>query len=280
YDPGVAPMDRIEESHLGLLFAAFQEAIDRKADLPNQVIWLHTQSLHRVWDAPRELVPRDEWNLEREHTADLEGPLDFVEGYETEGQSDGMELDGLPWVFDSPEAPQSITIVDKTETFGSNECTREALGSWMRTYGCQVRLLDLMMGIAITEDMLGSILLMGTTGYALGQAGVIGHQMGLVTTSQIQVPCLLMKNGGTRRELGIQSAGDLISSFVLDSEIEKTDRIITESERAQRIVVTQGWTAFWDEPGSDPRLFLQPQDQHNANDVSKLRWDIVEELSE
>ncbi|MEM6692869.1 MAG: hypothetical protein AAF664_25800, partial [Planctomycetota bacterium] len=47
YDPSVAPMDRIEESHLGLLFAAFQEAIDRKADLPNQVIWLHTQSLHR-----------------------------------------------------------------------------------------------------------------------------------------------------------------------------------------------------------------------------------------
>jgi hypothetical protein len=154
------PVAEIDRSQLGQLFAA---AIERDGeDKPWSVLWLHSGFLTRSWDAPRDLFPIDEVD----DTA--APPSEDVELLEAEPSSEPT-LDSPPPIFDAVVPPQ-IKLDDQTHP--------DLVNSWMRTYGCQVRLLDLLI-----EVLLGSlsaedpyVVIMGTSGFRLGQGGWIGHR--------------------------------------------------------------------------------------------------------
>ncbi len=70
----------------------------------------------------------------------------------------------------------------------------------MHTYGCQIRLLDLLI-----EVLLGSlraedpyVVIMGTSGFRLGQGGWIGHRPGPLRSADVHLPMIVSDSGPLR----------------------------------------------------------------------------------
>ncbi|TWT64643.1 hypothetical protein [Allorhodopirellula solitaria] len=225
--------DTMEETLFASLAAI---AAEQLADNPH--VWLHSRFLTRGWDAPRDLFPVDQLD-----EADLE-PLDASESLEREF-ADAGELDGrsnLPAIFPDWQPPHfALEASDDPDL----------VMAWMRTYGCQIRLIDALFGLlhdvapAAGQD---AIVLAGTSGFSLGQNGAVGHRAGPLRSCHLQVPLI-----ASSFEAGISGVG--IRNPNVTSADRLPDLIATLANRPTRSPLSpEAWAA------------RQPQEDASAQD--------------
>ncbi|WP_442509000.1 hypothetical protein SH528x_000545 [Novipirellula sp. SH528] len=283
-DADTPPAEEIEETHLAKLFAGLLTRIEDPN--PAAVWWLHTQSLVRCWDAPRWLVPMDADELYADEPSE---DVDLLpESDATIGEPDG---EVPPWVFPDILPPQ-LKLTEQSHP--------DLAVAWMRTYGCQVRLLDRMLALLLeyAADLDPIVVLVGTSGFSLGQNQSIGYRAGPLRSCHHRVPMIVSDLGPVheKRLFNAKSLPALLAkiktqpdclidpSVWVQSESEFEPRIITQDDQGSTAVTTPRWYHVQDAPqefGVEPNhLYLKPDDLDDQNDVSRLRYDIVELLGE
>lgn len=272
--PDEHPADDIESTRLAALVAA---AIERDAEDDDwSVMWLHSDFLSLAWDAPRSLFPIDEVELARAE------PDEFGEKVEAESH----DQSATDPIFDDVVVPHfQLSQTDRDDP--------DLITSWMRTYGCQVRLIDWMIEVLLgslrAEDPI--VVVVGTGGFSLGQNGWIGRHAGPLRSSEIRVP-LIVSDIGPIRMPAIAST-DLVPQLLCDLAsadspdgcwspgrwVMPTDdaAVRTKSDRVANAVTTQKWFFVQDVDDSE-HLYLKPDDVDDFNDIGRLRPDVVDLL--
>ena len=275
------PAEDIVDTQLGQMVAA---AIERDAqDDPWSILWLHSGFLTRCWDAPRYLALIDE--TEEDQLAPSEEVELLHEASEVTEQ-----LENLPLVFQETTPPK-IELVDDTHP--------DLITSWMRTYGCQVRLVDVLLEILLTSLKVEDpyVLILGTSGFQLGQNGWIGHRQGPLRSADIRLPMIVSDVGPLHLP---QLTRDSILPRVLDDLAQHGEEnpnvsllwspeqwcqpdcekeIATESNRSLRAVTTPEWF-FVQNTDATEHLYLKPDDIDDFNNVSRLRPDVIERFNQ
>ncbi|MEM0926608.1 MAG: hypothetical protein AAGJ83_11265, partial [Planctomycetota bacterium] len=256
-------------SCLGQVFAAADAALERDVE----ILWIHTSALRDVWDAEEEQEAEEE---------DLPPPID----------DDGFEEEAIEAPRVTLELPESS---DPPERQLHDDDHPDLVFRWMQRYGANVRAFDDLVGGAMEawKTRKPSCLIAGTSGVSLGENGWIGHGVGPLRSGDIRLPFLVSADGPLRIH---QLAGDLVFVDVLKrlaagqpvvtseawaAPVDPEKRIEIDSDRAERAVTTEKWFYVRDFPSNDGRglasdkLFLKPDDQFDANDVARLRRDVL-----
>ena len=290
-----SPAEQIESTSFGKVIAAALQRLSPDGDShqdhsPPSVLWIHSQFLSTCWDAPRGLA-EESWE---DDAVDLEpeDPADFS------GESDVVDTDGemLPAWFETAIVPD-VELSPRDDP--------DLVMAWMRTYGCQVRLIDELLtalGQSVRElGKLGSqeplLVVTSTGGFSLGQNGHIARQTGPLRSCHVQLPLIVNQQGpirvgavaGTTMIPGllqqlVSQSGDWLSARDWSIDNEELSPVIKTSSGSERLAFTsQRWflvteTAEGSAEGPSEHLFVKPDDSHDANDVSRLRRDIVDEL--
>jgi hypothetical protein len=307
-----APADEVEDAALSQLLLPLLERIgmsgraDAKAESSDwSMLWVHGDLLTRHWDAPRWLFPVDEedddtepedkgeWEVDDFGIELSEDNLPETDLSPTEFEDEHLSGDGLTDDAEPPALFDQVTVPALKLTPDSHP---DLVTSWMQTYGCQVRLLDRLLGLLLEalnarEEKVG-LALVGTSGFSLGQNGWIGHRVGPIRTPQIHVPVILFDGEGPGvRVSGARTLEEAIASISSESLEDASARpspeqwaddaeratIVTQTERASRVITTDQW--FFVQEGEQPRLFLKPDDRDDANDVADRCRDVVESMS-
>lgn len=281
------PAEEIDETRIAAQMAAVIEQ-DALADGDWSLMWLHTDVLTRCWDAPRSLFPIDEIELDSEPKSDLDyEPVEFPDDETRVDPIDNAEI--IPPIMMGCEVPQ-IDLHTQDAAVHPDLVT-----SWMRTYGCQVRLLDLMIEI-LSQSLLRDdvrIMILGTSGFALGQNGFIGHRVGPLRSLDCRLPMIVSDTPSVRMPLPtpdtdlpsiLHSLGNETLDWCgpkrwIDSSNESSAAIRTHSDRAVESQTSDGWFYVRD-PDQSEHLFLKPDDVEDHNNVARLRPDVVESISE
>ncbi|MEM1068282.1 MAG: hypothetical protein AAGI63_05265 [Planctomycetota bacterium] len=270
------PANDIVDTQLGQLIAA---AVERDQTAESwSVMWIHTNSLMRCWDAPRELFPQEQLDDEE----DLEPPeLDLADNFDASNESTETRLERL---FDTTVPPDLACGPDDHPDW---------VAAWMRTYGCQVRLLDvlievLLQSLDVTDPW---FVLVGTSGYRLGQSGWIGSRGDSIRSSDIHLPFLVSDLGPLRvpRLSGSRCVPEMLQALAEERpdvpiegfDVQRNDdiRIETQSSRVRRAITTHQWFYVQNRDESE-HLFLKPDDIEDFNDVARVREEIVEDFRE
>ncbi len=265
----------IDETQFGKLVSA---AIQRDQQGPWSVMWLHSRFLSQRWDAPRDLFPIDE-----EELIDM-APSEEPELLEEPTPSPASCEQPIPLIFDSARPPQ-VELDDRSHP--------DLVTTWMRTYGCQVRLIDLLLEVLLqsiqADDPL--LVLAGTSGMSLGQNGWVGHAAGPLRSCDLRLPLVVSDHGPIRvppvtpadsfPEI-IQALADESSTLVSPQDWCRQDEeldaaVQTQCRRASRAITTAGWSYVQDLDHSD-HLFLKPDDVDDTNDVGRLRSDLIDQM--
>ncbi|TWT79817.1 hypothetical protein CA13_12240 [Planctomycetes bacterium CA13] len=271
------PCEEIEETLLAELFASLLDRIEGES--PWSAIWLHTQSLATVWDAPRWLIPDEEQDIDEEEPSEETAYLPDPSAVEA---SDSTAPP--PWIHNQVTPPML--------QLASNEHP-DAIVSWMRTYGCQVQLFDQMIGLLmdVAEPLGITVVLLGTSGMSLGQNGWIGHRAGPLRSCHHRLP-LIIGRGAPIRNGSLTCATDIakILADMVDSnraiidpaqwpkrDDEYVPRVETSSSDGEYAVTTSRWYMVQQNDGKTP-LFLKPDDVEDHNDVSRVRPDVIDKL--
>ena len=273
------PAEDIVETQFGQLVAA---AIERDAEQDDwSILWLHSDFLTKRWDAPRYMALMDEGD------EDSLAPSDEVELLENDNEVTEM-VEKLPPYFEDL-TPPSFQLPAESHP--------DLVMSWMRTYGCQIRMLDVLIEILLTslkaEDP--HMLIVGTSGFQLGQHGWMGHRLGPLRSADIRLPLIVsdlgplhlpqLSGGDTFPNLLDQIAshsspegsGSLMWSPEQWCQSDEGTSVITKSNRTTHAVTTPDWFYVQDHDQSE-HLYLKPDDIDDFNDVARLRPDIVEQL--
>ena len=259
-----APAEQLESTSLGRFMAASIDQATRDTSL----LWLHSDCLTKVWDAPEaETLPAPEVS-ERRSAPDEE--FEEAEAY------------SLP----------ASTTVPQIQLASDDD--PDLVFAWMRRYALQVSLLDSMIDLLqlSTRDFDPRIVIAGSSGFSLGQNGWIGQGVGPLRSPEIRLP-LFTSFGGPIRVPTIESAEQFPSIFAKvasgdpcvtadgwgrhDTEFDPL--IITASNRARRAATTSRWFFVADD-GDQSKLFVKPDDTDDANDVSRLRRETEQEFAE
>ncbi len=265
----------IEETQFGRLIAS---AIERDARGPWSVLWLHSRFLSQRWDAPRELFP-----IEADEADDT--PSEEVELLSIPGsEMAAKRLENLPLIFDAARVPR-VKLDDQSHP--------DLVNAWMRTYGCQIRLLDLLIEILLQSLCADDpqFVLAGASGFSLGQNGWIGHSAGPLRSCDLRLPMVVSDRGPIRsaqltptdkfpqilRSLTSDSARLVSPSQWCQLDDEFKPRVTTNSRRAAKVVTTSRWSFIRDLDSTD-HLFLKPDDVEDANDIGRLRSDVIDRL--
>ncbi|KLU01210.1 sulfatase [Rhodopirellula islandica] len=255
----------IEDTSIGRLTAL---AADRIAQ--GDSVWLHTRFLTHCWDAPRELSD--------DTIADEPSYYDEESGEDLPADELGADHDPVPFIVESATPPNHSMTADDDPDW---------ITTWMRTYGCQIKLVDAMLDIlssVLEPDE--TIVLSGTSGFALGQNGSIGHRTGPWRSCHLHVPLVCSGGSGLRSRLvasadevaaviGIRlgnPSGDLLPTHlfagenVVDTPTEEsnpeeslpsnasspspTERVITQHRSVPIAITTNDW-------------FYVPSDDHS-----------------
>lgn len=269
------PVTEIADSQLGQLIAA---AVERDSQAqPWSLLWLHSQFLTQRWDAPRDLFPIDE------DDAQTDEPSEEVELISLDGESTG-ELERLPPIFDAVIPPQ-FELDDQTHP--------DLVTSWMRTYGCQIGLLDLLIQLLLQSlgDKDPYLMLVGTSGFRLGQCGSFGNRPGSLRSADIRIPMMISDCGPLRipQVTGSNALPGILSELAKSegpliahdrwSEASNDLQVETQSSRSDYAVTTSRWFYVRDDDASE-HLFLKPDDVEDFNDIGRLRQDVVQQLSD
>lgn len=272
-----SPAVDIADTQFAQLIAAAIERDARKE--PWSVLWIHSRFLTRCWDAPPDLNPQEDMS-EHEFPADgfltEEGESDVVAG-----QGSGQELDRCANVI-PPE-------VELSETSHPDLIT-----AWMNAYGCQIRLIDLLLDLLLESIRVDhpTLLLVGTSGFRLGQGGWIGHRKGPLRSPDIRLP-LIVNRGGPLHIPQLSSSRQVPS--LLQRLASRTESICPpahwsrptkegsplaiDSPRARIAVGNADWFYVQDTDHSD-HLFVKPDDIDDFNDVGRLRQEVIQMLAQ
>lgn len=291
---GSQAAESIEQTQLAQLILL---AIERCRDPePLGVLWLHSRFLSSRWDAPRDLIPPEELD------DDIDTPSEETEllpGDEAAPET-SESLNQIPFLYDGIDPP-NVVIDDKTHP--------DVVTSWMRTYACQIRLVDELLDfwLAAAEDQRPHLMIGGTSGFALGQNGWIGHQVGPLRTADIRLPVIVRKStpGHQVSTLRVPSLTPSTSIAAVICELRDENAaivspedwcsdkdefqpiLVTKSSRASTAITTGKWFCVDGktadelssiESPSDICLFLKPDDIDDVNDVGRIRTDVIGHL--
>ncbi len=269
------PRDTIDQTRLGRLVAAAVNCLS-ETQLPS-LLWLHTSSLTTVWDAPRFLALVDDW-------ADGDtGPSDEVELL-SENVNVPEKAEPIEAYF-SDVIPPTLKLPDDRHP--------DLVTSWMRTYGCQVRLLDTLVGMLQKFEPLAeaTFVVVGTSGFALGENGWMGASAGPVRSPRIRLPLIVGNQSPLRvgqltssshlnqvlSRLGRQQLPLVTAAEWIREQSEFEPQVVTTCDDAKTVLTTPRWF-FVHEVNDDRSLFLKPDDVDDANNVVRLRDDVCEFL--
>jgi hypothetical protein len=256
------PASDVAETHFARLIAA---AVERAARTePCRLIWIHSRFLTAIWDAPLELSSSADFDFEVPNEPD-----------EDESAAEESTVS---------TQPPSMELTDEDDP--------DLVSNWMRVYACQVRLIDLLVGVLLdsipTED--ATVVIAGTSGFRLGQGGWIGHRVGPLRSADVRVP-LIVSRGGPLHVPQLTPGhrfNDLLnrtfeeSSAVCTPEqwcvsASQANPISIQSDRAIAAVCSSQWFYVQDSDGSE-HLYLKPDDIDDFNDIGRLREDVLETL--
>ncbi len=319
--------DELEATAIAkLLSAAIERVSEGSSTEPagesqdNRLVWIHSDLLMRVWDAPHWLFPvddeeqgeaieapedRTEWSLD-DFSSDWLSPADPAPSSDLPGATGGNQDLPPPPLFHVREVPH-LPLPKQRHP--------DLVLSWMQTYGCQVRLLDRMVRLlweAISSsERETTFVLIGTSGFQLGQNGWIGHRAGPLRSPEIQVPAIVCQRTAGRTRMGLRISGVHSLEQVFDTvrapyeavnqgvreassqdnsesyraitpefwaQCDSSDQppVETQSTRATRALTTSQW--FYVEEAEGVRLFSKPDDQGDVNDVAARCREVIEQL--
>lgn len=282
-EPGVA--ETLEDTMLAALASVAAEQISM-----DENVWLHSRFLTRCWDAPRSLFPIEHLDPEGDFPLDAS---DSIEEEMAQAERPTIEHETVPSILDQWQPPDHLILPSDDPDW---------IMAWMRTYGCQVRLIDEVVGLLgdiAAEHERSGIAIAGTSGFALGQNQAIGHRSGPLRSCHLHVPFLLSRFAGVTPDCtGVRSrcvtglddlarivgdgAGDreIISPSVWSREAQSKP-VVTVDTESPIAVTTKDWF-FVDQAkdGSLGQLFLKPDDACDFNDVARLRPETADELAE
>ena len=284
------PADEIDETRIAAQMAAAIEQ-DSLADGDWSLMWLHTNVLTQCWDAPRSLFPIDEIEFDDEFDDE---PIEFAE---QEVPAEIFQVDEVvPAIMAGCEVPKiDLSQQSSAQNRQGTGTHPDLINSWMRTYGCQVRLLDLMIEILfqsmLREDV--RIMILGTSGFSLGQNGFVGHRMGPLRSCDCRLPIIISDTPPVRmpsptpdtnlpsilRSLGRAETDWCGPDRWIENSEDSSDPVRTHSDRAEDAVTNDGWFYVRDCDRSE-HLFLKPDDVEDHNDVARLRPDVVESIND
>ena len=262
------PAEEIEATQLGQMVAT---AIDRSSRSPPwSLLWLHSRFLTQRWDAPRLMDDLGEESVV---------PNEDVELLQFEPTD---ELVSIPPVFEQVTPPQ-LRIEETSHP--------DLITSWMTTYGCQIQLIDDLIGVML-QAMDGQdtvVVLASTSGFSLGQNGWIGHRAGPLRSCHARLPLIISCDGPLRsmrlsstdclpeliRQLADPSRPLIDPDQWIQTDAEFEPRIVTQGD-GRYAVTTPNW--FLVCADQQQELFLKPDDVEDANNVSRLRTEVVNRI--
>ncbi len=290
---GVSPAIDIEATAFaGLLAPVIQRVGDPQVEAQDwSVLWIHSDWLTRCWDAPRELFPVDEEDLGDDAPEDqLEWSLDDFE------KSSSVSAESrFPSI--APKPPGIFDAITPPVLKRSDDDHPDLVTSWMQTYGCQVRLIDHLIGwlleSVLPEDGSVGLAVIGTSGFSLGQNGWIGFHAGPIRSPQIHLPIIAWNGKPRGLRLGALTQPADVTRYLmpstdkssdspvscpdwLASDSGKTRQVSTSSNQAERLITTDQW--FLAQEAGQTHLFLKPDDREDVNDIADRCRDVVETL--
>jgi arylsulfatase A-like enzyme len=278
--------ETVADTAIAKLFAVAAELIaDRSSDdvghdgtqMPVALYWVHTRGLNGPWDAPPEL-----------RASQLE------------------EDDPAPPTFTEPPAAEQIADHD-------------ALLSFQVAYAAQIAVLDecvdglleALGNSGIADDSL--VALIGTSGFALGEHGVVGSEDRRLFTVRLHVPCLLRApktapapprwsslatprdlQATLARWLGSAPESELSEAVdLLAAEHPDREHVIAHGRDGEHAIRTLNWmlrisaetveaegnSLASAHSGERIELYVKPDDRWEANEVAALCPDDVERLT-
>jgi len=343
---GEQPEEEIESTAIAQLVAALLERVqasagdhqpsDKPDDKPDEswsILWLHSDLLTRHWDAPQWLFDVD---ADEDDFTGLESSAADDDDDEPPEDDDDLKDDDLAAEPDEPlltsdtvfmpslepgyeeeeqDGEQPPSLVDtitppKYQVKGDDH--PDWVMTWMQTYGCQVRLIDQLIGLIVDcldqlDHKIG-LAMVGTSGMSFGQNGWIGNRVGPLRSTHIHVPVILYDPGKVLLRWPQLAAFAAVSQWMLPfqvapgpaqwarlsesmlprhapasdgqpSSLVESPQVVTRSDRAQAVVTTAQWFYVQDSDGTE-RLFLKPDDRDDVNDVADRCRDVVERFGE
>lgn len=291
--------DEISDTALAQLFAAAMERLETAAE-PGDVLWIHSDFLTRLWDAPRWLVPQAE--LEDE-------PWDEP--------SEEVELlpEHVGPLILAPRAPKFFSGTTPPQVTLAKGHDPDITLAWMNTYAAQVRLVDALLDV-LTESLRQgpptTLAVVGTSGFALGEHGAIGHGLGPLRSPRIQVPLLIRgpavpdiraatpcsprrlgptlldclgvaprAGDGTpergSQNIAVDSLLQLLTPERWSAALDQWEpRIVTRSAATGTVAHTAPKWLYVTEPEGVEHLYLKPDDRTDVNDVATRLSDVLE----
>jgi len=252
------------------LASTFAAAIDQ-VDATTRLVWLHSRALMSIWDAPKQVFDRFELLEPQEETFDDDEPVAEPEPYE------------LP---DDVQPPRyQLTPADHPDL----------LFTWMQRYAEVVAAADELIGAFAdaTSKRQPTFVIAAASGFALGENGWLGHRVGPLRSCDVRLPMIVSRQGPLRVPAVVSAVnfGEVLRGIVseespvspemwCDPQDAMYPRVITTSDRAGSAVTTPSWFYVQDLGDfGEEKLFLKPDDVCDVNDVSRLRLEIVDELS-
>lgn len=259
------PAQDIAETRFGQIVAAALER-DRARD-PWGVLWIDSQFLTRCWDAPRELMLAED-------------------DHET------LDFDEQDWADPDVAGADDFSSIRPPQFEISNSRNPDLVTDWMNAYACQLRLVDLLIGILLESIQVAdpTLVLVGTSGFRLGQGSWIGHRQGPLRSPDVRLPLIINRGGplhipqltpADELDALLKNLGD-VSNPVCSPEAwnrQSSDQEVfaIESDRATLAIANSKWFYVKDADQSE-HLFLKPDDVEDFNDVGRLRSDVIANL--
>lgn len=285
----VAPAREIEETQYARLLAAALARRESLGPTPH-LLWIHSSSLTRHWDAPHALRDADDAYQDDEEFSAADPQV-------------AAEIDAAR----QSVVPPHLHLDDDTDP--------DFVLAWMSAYGAQIRAVDALIDVVLdtietgtSEDGVATdLVLASTSGFALGEHRWIGTAAGPPRSPRIQLPLMIRQHSSEPlRSLHLASSSRLAATLIeLITGAEPqggepsllrdttSDRWATPPESLEPVCETDGgelapgavmkttpeWFYVRDVEG-DEHLYLKPDDRNDANDIASRESDVVEALRE
>lgn len=269
------PPEKIAENLEQCRFAKTVATAIDQVQSETGLLWLHSRALVDFWDVPHHPV----------EVLESSEPVEFAEE-----QTDAAAGDSALPPYRLPDEVQ-VPAIELTPNDHP-----DLLFTWMQRYAEVVAAVDELIGVMAdaTAARRPTIIVAGVSGFSLGENGWIGHRVGPLRSPDIRLP-MIVSAGGPLRVPGLTSTeafAEILSRIADrkppldpaqwcqgDEPLEPA--LETRSDRAERAVTTAAWFYVRDsESMGRERLYLKPDDLADINDVSRLRREVVDALSQ